>query len=386
MKVGLIVPGFSADATDWCIPVLVDVVRELSQRAEVHVFALRYPHRRERYCLHGAQVHALGGGVVRGPGRARLLAAAYASVMAEHRRSPFAVLHGLWADEPGFVAVTAAWLLRIPAIVSIMGGELLAMRDIGYGGHLAVSNRLLSAVALRGATYVTAASTQATEFARPARRLRMTRLVWGIDPCLFEPCGPARELAGDMRVLHVGSLVPIKDQATLLRAIARVREAEPGVHLHIVGDGPLRAQLADQAGELGLASAVTFHGHVDRRELAAYYRGADVVVASSRYEAQLVVALETALCGTPLVGTAVGLVADFAPEAALAVPVGDDGALAAAIHAAAQPETGQALALAALRLVGSEYLAVQTVERLMSLYRRAATIEADASARIEREA
>src|SRR5689334_9944450 len=123
MKVGLIVPGFSADAADWCIPVLVDVVCELSRRAEVHVFALRYPHQRGRYRLHGAQVHALGGGTVRGLGRPGLLAAAYASVMAEHRRSPFAVLHGLWADEPGFVAVTAARLLRIPAVVSVMGGE-----------------------------------------------------------------------------------------------------------------------------------------------------------------------------------------------------------------------------------------------------------------------
>src|SRR6516164_10577049 len=101
MKVGLIVPGFSADAGDWCIPVLVDVVRALSNRAEVHVFALRYPHRHDRYRLHGAQVHALGGGVVRGPRRAGLLAAACASVIAEHRRSPFDALHGLWADEPG---------------------------------------------------------------------------------------------------------------------------------------------------------------------------------------------------------------------------------------------------------------------------------------------
>ncbi len=382
MKIGLIVPGFSADAADWCIPVLVDVVRELSRRAEVHVFALRYPQRRDRYRLHGAQVHALGGGTVHGLGRTGLLAAAWASVMAEHRRSPFAVLHGLWADEPGFVAVTAARLLRIPAVVSVMGGELLAMRDIAYGGHLSASNRLLSAVALRGAARVTAASAQAAGLAqqtvRPSRQLCVARLVWGIDPCLFEARGPSVELAGDLRVLHVGSLVPIKDQATLLRAIARLKETEPGVHLHMVGDGPLRAQLADQARQLGLAASVTFHGHVDRGRLSAYYRGADVVAVSSRYEAQLVVTLEAALCGTPIAGTAVGVVADFAPEAAMAVPVGDDRELAAAIQAAAQPETGQALALAARRLVGSEYLAGQTAERLMALYRCPAMAEMEA--------
>lgn len=379
MKVGLIVPGFSSDAADWCIPVLVDVVRELSHRAEVHVFALRYPYRRDRYCVHGAEVHALGGGVVRGMQRPGLLAAACARIVAEHRRSPFAVLHGLWADEPGFAAVIAARLLRIPAVVSVMGGELVAMRDIDYGGHLAPSNRLLSAVALGGAGRVTAGSTQPAELARralrPSRWSRVVRLAWGVDPCLFDPCGPTLKLAGDIRVLHVGSLAPIKDQATLLRAIARVRETEPRVHLHIVGDGPLRAHLTDQAQRLSLASAVTFHGHVDRRELAAYYRAADVVAVSSRYEAQLIVALEAALCGTPIVGTAVGLVADFAPEAAIAVAVGDNGALADAIRTALHPETGRALGTVARRLVTSGYLAAQTAERLMSMYRNPAMAE-----------
>jgi glycosyltransferase involved in cell wall biosynthesis len=379
MKVGLIVPGFSSDATDWGVPVLVDVIREMSQRVELHVFALRYPHRNDRYHLHGTEVHALGGGTVRGLRRPALLARACAGVIGEHRRRPFAALHGIWADEPGFVAVAAGRLLHIPAIVSIMGGELVSMPNIGYGGHLAWSNRLLSAIALHGAARVTAGSSQLAECARrslrPSRRSRVTRLVWGIDPCLFELRGQSLELAGEVRVLHVGSLVPIKDQVTLLRAIARIRESEAGIHLHIVGDGPLRGQLPDQARTLGLTTCVTFHGHVDRRGLAAYYRAAHVLAVTSRYEAQLVVALEAAVCGTPIVGTAVGLVADLAPQGATAVPVGDDGALAEAICAAARADTGAALATAAGRLVESDHLAAHTADRLTSIYRHAAMAE-----------
>ena len=379
MKVGLIVPGFSSDAADWGVPVLVDVIRELSQRVELHVFALRYPHRHDQYRLHGAEVHALGGGTLRGFRRAALLAAACAGVIREHRRRPFAALHGLWADEPGFVAVAAGRFLRIPAIVSVMGGELVSMPNIGYGGHLAWSNRVLSAVALHGAACVTAGSTQPAELARctlrPSRRSRIGRLVWGIDPRLFEIRGKSLDLAGEVRVLHVGSLVPIKDQVTLLRAIARVKESEAGVHLHIVGDGPLRPQLSDQARTLGLTTCVTFHGHVDRRGLAAYYRAAHVLAVTSRYEAQLVVALEAAVCGTPIVGTAVGLVADLAPQAATAVPVGDDGCLAEAIRDAVRADTGPALATAARRIVVSDYLAAHTADGLLSIYRHAATPE-----------
>ena len=377
MKVGLIVPGFSSDVTDWGVPVLVDVFRELSQRIELHVFALRYPHRNDRYQLHGTEVHALGGGTVRGLRRPALLAAAFAGVVREHRRRPFAALHGVWADEPGFVAVAAGRFLRIPAIVSVMGGELVTMPNIRYGGHLAWSNRLLSAVALHGARCVTAGSTHGAELARRNLRSshwsRVAKLIWGIDPCLFETCDHAIALAGDIRVLQVGSLVPIKDQVTLLRAIARLKEWEPGVHLHLVGDGPLRAQLSDQARTLGVTTSVTFHGHVERRELAAYYRAAHVLAVSSRYEAQLVVALEAAFCGTPIAGTAVGLVADLAPDAATAVPVGDDRALAEAIRGVVRADTGPALATAARQLVASDHLAAHTADRLVSIYRHAAT-------------
>jgi glycosyltransferase involved in cell wall biosynthesis len=378
MKVGLVVPGFSSDSDDWCIPVLVDVIRELSRRAEVHVFALRYPNRHDRYTVHGARVHALGGGEKRGLARTPLLAAACAQVMAEHRRGPFSVLHGLWADEPGFVSVTTGRLLGIPALMSVMGGELVGLPDIGYGGRLAASNRLCSNLALRGADRVTAGSSTLVELVRqsmpPARYSRVSRLAWGIDPQLFEGQGPTLDLAGGRRVLHVGSLVPVKDHATLLRSIARLKSVEPGVHLHLVGDGPLRSTLTDQARGLGLSSAVTFHGHVPRHELAPYYRSADVVAVSSRHEAQLVVALEAALCGTPVVGTAVGLVADFASAAAPAVPVGDDKRLAETIQAALQPEIGQALGSAACRLVRSDYLATQTAGTLMAMYRNHSTM------------
>jgi glycosyltransferase involved in cell wall biosynthesis len=65
----------------------------------------------------------------------------------------------------------------------------------------------------------------------------------------------------------------------------------------------------------------------------------------------------------------VGLVADFAPDAALAVPVGDDARLAEAIHTALQAEQGAALETAAHSIVASEYLAAQTAERLIDLYR-----------------
>lgn len=375
MKVGLIVPGFSADADDWCIPVLVDVVRELSARVDLHVFALRYPYRQDRYAVHGAQVHALGGAETRGVNRAGLLIRACSALVAESRRGRFDVLHGLWADEPGSVAVTVGRLLGIPSVISVMGGELVALPDIGYGGQLARSGRALSALALHAAGRVTVACDSVVGLTQrrlqPDRRsAAVVKLTWGVDPQAFEPPIPPVCLEGSLRILHVASLVPVKDQLTLLRAVARLRASEPGAHLHVAGDGPLRAALCRQARALDLMDSVTFHGHVPRHRLASFYRAADLLALSSRFESQSVVVLEAALCGLPTVGTAVGLVPDFSPDAAVAVPVGDATALAGAMASMRDPQTRQILAEAARQRVCSDFLATHTARRLVELYRQ----------------
>ena len=85
----------------------------------------------------------------------------------------------------------------------------------------------------------------------------------------------------------------------------------------------VRSQLLD--------ARVTFHGFQPTDRLAALYAQAHLHVVSSRHEAAGVVVLEAAAAGLPTVGTAVGFVADWSPDRAVAVPVGDPNALADAV-------------------------------------------------------
>jgi glycosyltransferase involved in cell wall biosynthesis len=84
---------------------------------------------------------------------------------------------------------------------------------------------------------------------------------------------------------------------------------------------------------LGLDARVRFHGVLARPQLHALMRAADVLVLSSRHEAGPLVVLEAAIVGVPTVGTAVGHIAEWAPEAAVAVPVRDPERLAAETQA-----------------------------------------------------
>lgn len=373
MRIGLITPGFSGGKHDWCIPVLLNLVRDLARHHEVRVFTLRYPYRRDTYQVYGATVHAFGGALTAGSGRLPLLARALASIVRQHRRRPFDVLHGMWTDEPGFLAVTAGRLLRVPAVVSLLGGELVGLPDIGYGGQLSHINRWLIRVALRGATCVTAGSTHLCRLAQPyvpPGRLRLMPL--GVDTEMFHPeptpTNPTSLTEGESKLLNVASLMPVKDQATLLRALSRVVDQAPGVHLHIVGDGPLRRDLESLAESLGVAHRVSFHGAVSHDRMPAYYHTADLCVLSSRYESQGMVILEAAACARSTVGTAVGLLPDLVP-ATQVVSVGDDQALAEALLTTLQdPRALATMGQASLKAVEAGYTLEQTITRLCALY------------------
>ncbi len=367
MRIGLITPGFSASERDWCIPWLLNLARSLAEEHDVRVFTLRYPHSRTTYPVYGARVHAFGGATARGWGRLPLLRRAYAAVVREHRRQPFDVLHGLWADEPGFLAATAGRRLGVPALVSVLGGELVGFSAIGYGGQLSLANRWLTARALTGANRVTVGSIFLAEMARD--RLRPGRLsLWplGVDTTLFQPEGERAPLAGDFRLLQVAALSPIKDQATLLRAMAQVAPRIPGLHLHLVGAGPLRPALVEQAHTLGLDRQVTFHGEVVHDRLPDFYRAADLFVLSSRFESQSLAVLEAAACGCPFLGTAVGILPDLLPPQSLAA-AGDSEDLARIILAAVQQPSST---LALQRQVIAQGLNLETaVSALVGLYR-----------------
>jgi glycosyltransferase involved in cell wall biosynthesis len=89
-------------------------------------------------------------------------------------------------------------------------------------------------------------------------------------------------------------------------------------------------------------------------------------------------ALEAAACGTPVVGTAVGVVPELAPLAAVAVSSRDPADLAAAVLALCDaPARLRAMQRAARQTVEQRFAAPAAAARFVSLY-------AELSARVPR--
>lgn len=332
MHVVLVVPGgFDRGGRHRVIPALLWLAESLAADHRVTVVALGQDHTADRFALAGATVRTVPA-EARGPHRlARMVARGVRAAGAEGRPD---VVHGLWASVSGLVAVGAARRHRAPSLVHVAGGELVAFPDIAYGGALGRGGRLIGRATLARADRVTVASDWMADHVR-ARGHRVDAVVpLGVDVERFLAGSEGDDPPGAASLVHVGSLNGVKDQATLLRAFARVRARHPGATLDLVGVDTQAGAHARLAALLGVADAVRFHGFVPSDELPALLRRARVHVLSSRHDAGPVAVLEAAACGVPTVGTAVGHVADLAaasPPGAVAVPIGDAEALSDAV-------------------------------------------------------
>lgn len=309
MKIGLIVPGFSANEGDWCIPALLNIVRILAEQHEVHVFALRYPNDTSTYTVYNATVHAMGGATQSGLYRLPLIIRTIASVT---QNASFDVLHGLWADEPGIVAVVAGRMLGIPVLVSVMGGEFVNLSAINYGHQLSRAAQWMIDQSTRNADCVTVGSSLLFQLvATQTNSQQLERVSLGVDTELFYP-SESTFLDGKFKILHVAALTPIKNHLLMLQAFAEVQKSVADAHLHLVGGGVLQSQLEAYANEWGLN--VTFHGEILHDQLPDYYRAADLCVLTSHFESQSMVVLEAGACECLTVGTAVGILPELLPN------------------------------------------------------------------------
>lgn len=324
MKLALVVPGGVDRSGEFrVIPALLALIVRLARTHEVHVFALHQEAAPACWELAGAHIHNIG------EGRTRLRA--IAAIRAEHRRAPFDAIHAIFSGSCSLVAVAAAKLLRRPSLVHVAGGELVALHAIAYGGRRTWKARLREAVVLRGADAITAASAPILESLH-ALGLEARRVPLGVDLMAWPPRAPRGRVAGPARLIHVASLNRVKDQPTLLRALAILAGAGPDFEMDIVGVDTLQGEMQRLAGRLGLDGRVRFLGFRTQRELRLLMESADLLVMSSLHEAGPLVTLEAAATGVPTVGTAVGHIAEWAPTAALAVPIGDAPALADSIR------------------------------------------------------
>jgi glycosyltransferase involved in cell wall biosynthesis len=253
------------------------------------------------------------------PGRLRLLSAA---VTRRPRLDTLAAGSDVvWLPAPAPVAVSA----EVPYVLTVHDLSF-EHRPLDYSAYDRLWHRLARPGRLaRGAALVLCVSEATREAAIRA---------WDLDPdrtrtVLSGPGrtrGKVRKRARDFPngyFLAVGALEPRKLPSALVAGHRRARAQGLRADLVFAGDGPLRGKLE--------GSGATILGHVSDEELDSLYSGALAVTCVSREEGFGFTPLEAAAHGTPAIVADLPVFDETFGDAAVRVPVGDPGALAAAL-------------------------------------------------------
>ncbi|MEO8700223.1 MAG: glycosyltransferase family 4 protein [Kofleriaceae bacterium] len=262
-----------------------------------------------------------------------LYAASIAPRLVRYRNKVDVVL-GSWAYPDGFAAVVAARLLGVPCVVKLHGSDINVIAKLP-------GPRRLTAWALAGADRVVAVSralaAEAIELGAQPDHVQI--VMNGVDSELFKPADRAAAraelgLPAGPLVLYVGNLKDVKGVQDLAPAWQHV----PDATLVVVGDGPLRGELATAFAAFG--DRVKMIPAQPLAQVPRYMAACDVLVLASHNEGTPNVVLEALACGRRVVATAVGGIPDLLADSRLGtlVPPRDAAALGVALaHALAEP-------------------------------------------------
>ena len=179
-------------------------------------------------------------------------------------------------------------------------------------------------------------------------------------------------LKNDRRyIAMVARFHPVKDHAMLMRAFARIAPLRNDVDLLLVGDGPLRANLEEQARQAGVAERVRFLGI--RRDVAEILQAVDVFALTSASEAASLTLLEAMASGLPVVVTDVGGNPEIVRQGidGHLVARGDDAAAAKALlQVLDHPDEAKRMGAAGRERVDAHYRLDDTIAKYHRLYRR----------------
>jgi glycosyltransferase involved in cell wall biosynthesis len=222
-------------------------------------------------------------------------------------------------------AAPAIWIARlrgVPVVVNYRGGEAGAFLE-RQGGAVRTSMR-------RAALLAVPSGFLQQVFARYGMPARIVPNI--IDLARFHPADLPREMGGAPHLLVARNLEAIYGNDNALRAFALLSEHFPAATLTLAGAGPEAESLKALARELGVADRVRFAGRLDRDQMAALYRDADLMLNASRVDNMPNAILEALASGIPVITTDAGGIPFIVEHrrTAMLVPVDDTTALAVA--------------------------------------------------------
>ena len=142
----------------------------------------------------------------------------------------------------------------------------------------------------------------------PETKSKTTVIPIGINLQSFAPVEWKNASPTAFQIVHVGGFSFEKNHHGLLSIFEQWLHRFPDSHLHLIGDGPMRAEIEQAVATKKLTNKISFYGF--SKEAVNYMHQADVVVLPSIIEGLPGVILEAMYAKTPVIAYNVGGVSE----------------------------------------------------------------------------
>ncbi len=237
------------------------------------------------------------------------------------------VIHAHFAVPTGALALAVHLVTRVPYVLTAHLGDVPGGVPEQTAGLFRLVEPLTRPI-WKKARAITAVSSFVADLAEAAYRRRPTVIPNGIE---IRSPRPRIDVHAPPRILLVGRLSEQKNPLLAIELLAGLRDVP--WKLTIVGDGPLRQEVATRVSRFAMDERVEFVGWLDTTAVAAQMSSADILLITSHSEGLPMAAIEALNHGLAIVSTRIGGVADLVTDGAngaLAEP--DPESLAAALR------------------------------------------------------
>lgn len=281
------------------------------------------------------------------------------------RRKSYDIIHCHLLGFHSAIAVVSKWLFK-KKTCSLVGAtgpisEFVQLRN-GLWGEL-----LLKIIVRSDRVITLCTQSKAEALSAGFSDFQIVQIPNGVDADHFKPA--AIEKRTENRIIFIGRLDQWKGVGFLIQAFKTLLADGIPAHLDILGDGPDRNKLQQQAADLGLQDVISFHGAV--HGVAPYLQQASLFVLPSLSEGMPNVVLEAMACGLPVIASRVGGIVDIVAD-------GENGILVEAQRAdqlceamkqvIINKELAQQLGMAARKTIEERFSLPVIVNRYSDLY------------------
>jgi len=293
-----------------------------------------------------------------------------------------AILAGRWLRKAGFTHVHSVFSTHVALIAARVFGFELSMTIHGPNEFVNPQSFEMEEK-VRAALFVSCIShfgkSQIMLWSSPGdwHKLEITPL--GIDCTGLAPVA-FRERPAPFDLVSVGRLAPVKGYPLLLESVAILVTQRRDVRLTLVGDGPERSRLAEQACRLGISDRIVLVGWKTQDELRDLYQSSDVCVLSSFAEGIPVVFMEAMASGVPCVAPRINGIPELirhGVDGLLVTPANVEELAAAIGQMMDNPGMRRQMALSSRQRVVEKYNLRENVAHLAEVFSRYAGKDGD---------